>query len=95
MGTLTGTIEKQDTTAFNSASLLGDYGFLLNGSAFSYVNQSQMMSSYAGAGVMTLNADGSVSGAATWDDGADRNWGCYAKPTRAEQTLSNFEQTLD
>jgi hypothetical protein len=73
MGTLTGTIEKQDTTAFNAAELLGDYGFLLNGSAFAYVNQSQMANPYAGAGVITLYADGSVSGAATWEDSAGVN----------------------
>jgi hypothetical protein len=73
MGTLTGTVEKQDTTAFNSGALLGDYGFLLNGSTASYVNQSQTISPYAGAGLITLNADGSVSGAATWEDSAARN----------------------
>ena len=73
MGTLTGTVEKQDTTAFDSAALLGDYGFLLNGSVFSYVNQLQMMSPYAGAGVITLHADGTLSGAATWEDSATVN----------------------
>lgn len=73
MGTLTGTVEKQDTSAFDSASLLGDYGFLLNGTAFSIVNQSQIMTPTADGGVMTLHSDGSVSGAITSDDGAARN----------------------
>lgn len=73
MGTLTGTVEKQDTTAFDSASLLGDYGFLLNGTVFSIVNQSQIMNATADGGIMTLNPDGSVSGAITWDDSSARN----------------------
>ena len=73
MGTLTGTVEKQDTAAFNSTSLLGDYGFLLNGSTFAYVNQSQTVNPYAGAGVITLNPYGSISGSTTWQYGAGVN----------------------
>lgn len=71
MGTFVGTVERQDATAFDATALQGDYGFLLHGRT--YANQGQISSPYTWGGVLTLNADGTVSGMGTWDDGAARD----------------------
>ena len=73
MGVFTGTVEKQDPAAFDTTALQGDYGFLLHGTNFGYVNQSQVSSAYAIGGILTLHPDLTVSGTTTYDDGAARD----------------------
>ena len=72
LGTLVGAVEKQETAALNNTSIVGDYGFLLRGTSYAFVNNNQIATPYAWAGVLTLNSDLTVSGSGTFDDGSVR-----------------------